>query len=80
MSTWQRIETAPKDGTPLLVKYVDGTTEEGVFWQSEGRCCMLGSRAGAHPPGWTSVEAGWLPVDSPTHWMPLIPPETDPTP
>ena len=71
-SGWMPISTAPKDGTHLRVAY-DGdfsNPEDGVYWQSEGRCCMLGSRAGAFPPGWSSSEVG-LPVDPPTHWMPL---------
>lgn len=70
-SAWQPIESAPRDGRKLRVRYADGTEEDGVFWQQEGRCCMLGSRAGSYPPGWTSTAIGCLPVDDPTHWMPL---------
>lgn len=70
---WQPIETAPKDGTPLRVMYDNDPSmvEDGVYWQAEGRHCMLGRRAGSFPPGWTSFEAGNLPVDPPTHWVPL---------
>lgn len=70
---WQPIETAPKDGMLLRVVY-DGdfeNYEDGVYWQAEGRCCILGSRAGAFPPGWSSTEIG-LPVSGVTHWMPLV--------
>lgn len=75
MSEWQPIETAPKDGTMIRVAYNDDLInfEDGVYWQSEGRHCLLGSRAGALPPGWTSSDVG-LPVDEVTHWMPLPPP------
>lgn len=77
-SGWMPIETAPKDGTPIKVLYADGLTEEGVWWQAEGRCCVLGSRAGSLPSGWTSTEAGNLPVDDITHWQPLYaPPESE---
>ena len=67
---WEPIETAPRDGTPLRVKYSDGTEEDGVYWQEEGRHCVLGSRAGSLPPGWTSTAASHLPVNDITHWCP----------
>lgn len=70
---WQPIETAPKDGTRLRVRYESGDEEDGVYFSNE-RCCMLGSRAGALKPGWVSYEIGHLPVDTPTHWAP---PTTD---
>lgn len=67
------IETAPKDGTVIVAYYDDAPEKDGdhVYWQAEGRCCVLGSRAGSFPPGWTSVLAGHLPVDAPSHWEPL---------
>jgi hypothetical protein len=73
VNNWQPIETAPKDGRLLRVAYDNDLKnfEDGVYWQREGRCCVLGSRAGSFPPGWTSTEAGNLPVDPPTHWQPL---------
>lgn len=69
MSDWQPIETAPKDGTKLLVLYEwdDNSTEYGVYF-CETRQCMLGPRAGECGPGFVSPENG-LPVE-PTHWMP----------
>lgn len=80
---WMSIETAPKDGTQIRVAY-DGDLvnyEDGVYWQEEGRCCMLGRRAGSFPPGWTSWQAGNLPVDEPSHWMPLpAPPDAEKAP
>jgi len=72
MSDWQPIETAPKDGTHITAVY-DGdfaNPEDGVFWQAENRHCMLGARAGAMKPGWSSSEVG-LPVDAPSHWRPV---------
>lgn len=66
---WQPIDTAPKDGKPLRVLYEDGCEEDGVYWSPE-RYCMLGAPQGSCGPGWVSEEAGNLPVDGITHWMP----------
>lgn len=78
-TAWQPIETAPKDGTHIRAAYAGNFDdyEDGVFWQSEGRCCVLGSRAGAFPPGWSSSVIG-LPVDGVTHWQPLHQPKVQP--
>ena len=69
---WQPIGTAPRDGTLLRVAYGGDFLdyEDGVYWQSEDRCCVLGPRAGALSPGWSSSEIG-LPVEDVTHWRPL---------
>ena len=67
--TFEPIEGAPRDGTPIEVLYDDGTSEEGVVW-SQDRQCMLGPRAGERGPGWLSTAVG-LPVgDGPaiTHY------------
>lgn len=71
MTGWQPIETAPKDGKPIRVKYAwdNDSTEDGVYF-AETRQCVLGARAGERGPGFVSVEAGYLPVE-PTHWQPL---------
>ncbi|MDW9447152.1 DUF551 domain-containing protein [Sinorhizobium meliloti] len=59
MSEWQPIETAPKDGMPILA----------TFWlwdnPEEGRGVDVVSWDGA---GW-STDA--YPVYPPTHWQPL---------
>jgi hypothetical protein len=67
MSTWQPIETAPKDGTHLLLSDGERVTLGG--WTSdmdqgaeyEGQIGMA---------GWWSVDLGPN-GDRPTHWMPL---------
>ena len=67
MSDWQLIETAPKDGTWILLYgslYVEPHARVG-FWSDDG-------------PDWYDSEAaprsltdfGW----SPTHWMPFLAP------
>jgi len=61
---WQPIETAPKDGTEVLVWCEHhGTAYLAIFenhFPNQGWFC-----ADAYPDGWTE-----LCVD-PTHWMPL---------
>jgi len=67
---WQPIETAPKDGTFVLL-----SGHELPVWQGS----WVG-RVGRYPiNGWTrfnSVDIDW----SPTHWMPLPEPPKDTTP
>lgn len=56
---WEAIETAPKDGTPILGFAEEETTT--VFWLREGECwCLCVSGAFAEDGEWT-----------PTHWQPL---------
>ncbi len=69
VARWEGMETAPRTGERLYVRYEDGTEEHGVYWVEEGRCCMLGPRAGAYPPGWCSENASGLPVDEPAMWL-----------
>ena len=82
---WQPIETAPKDGTEILLYNEDGNIESGNWVEAEpdGTDCM-GSDA-----GWMSFSGFTFPGRSfgnpdyftkqqapPTHWMPLPePPE-----
>jgi hypothetical protein len=69
---WQKIETAPKDGTPFLA--TDGRFFE-VLNQPPG--CELGV--------WQQLKPGtrlWSGASvrhtDPTHWMPLPPPPKEP--
>jgi hypothetical protein len=88
---WQPIESAPKDGTDILVYYECATVPivHIAFyrgkdeWESSGKYCG----------GWNSLEEweGWwsyttnsisqdklIGFSEPTHWMPLSkPPEAD---
>ena len=58
---WQPIESAPRDGTVVLV------------WTREG--CQLASYFTGQPGGWVEKDAWYrLTEDTtglPTHWMPL---------
>jgi hypothetical protein len=65
MSEWQPIETAPKDGTfIILARFNEGFAEEvsGGDWNQY-------PKLGQH--GLNGFEA-W--ITSPTHWMPIPPP------
>lgn len=65
-SRWQPIETAPRDGTQILV----GVWVAGYFKGSESRwsCWTIGQ----HGSGDFGCDGEW--GDEPTHWMPLPPP------
>ncbi len=67
---WRPIESAPKDGTKVRVRYEDDTEEDDVYYSDE-RWCMIGPPQGWKGPGWVSTEAGNLPVDDPVSWQPL---------
>ncbi len=70
---WRDIESAPKDGTDVLVMYmyIDTQVVHNAFYASDGDGWDTGD------VGWWSYEHsevsrikldGWM---SPTHWMPL---------
>lgn len=73
---WQPIETAPKDGTPILVGFENSGSIYIVRWW-----------VNPEPMTWDGLaneEYGWLLAETtkvafmPTHWMPLpTPPEAD---
>jgi len=68
---WQDIETAPKDGTSILVtcRHLSGHTaqvafwDKGMWWLDDGTNCRL-----------IDIEGYAETVDAPTDWMPLPPP------
>lgn len=64
MTGWQPIETAPKDGTSVL-----------VFWSSDACMAVMWKeldRDGKY--AWFGVVERQPDDDLPTHWMPLPPP------
>lgn len=62
-SPWRPIESAPKDGTPVLVGWNAGG------WEPSKCHCEDGVW------GHLTHEMGFLPCDpQPTHWLPLPPP------
>jgi len=68
---WQPIETAPKDGTPILC-FIENATLVVLFWglyDSFQKCGDL--------YGWLNPEiGGFCPYADVTHWMPLPKPPT----
>lgn len=79
MSEWQPIETAPLDGTEVLLRFEDGRQAVGEYWPAppieidpDQTCqgwaiCLIG--AGAYDLGLMAGEVG-----EPTHWQHLLSP------
>lgn len=71
MSQWQPIETAPKDGTAMLVY------GPGLLREHNAHCAVVRWQTTEHStiPWWTINDGKFGPYDlrgpSPTHWMPL---------
>lgn len=64
MSEWKTIDSAPKDGTRILIK---------------ADCYLIagfGRVSGSNDFGWLIVNDAWCHPSLVTHWMPLpLPPE-----
>jgi hypothetical protein len=71
---WLPIETAPKDGTSILLFDVDET----YGGPPEGYALLVGYSFGevAGEDYW-QVACSPATLHNPTHWMPLPPPPTD---
>ena len=89
---WQSIETAPKDGTHILL-HAPACEHEGAPVQARttyGHWCApsdtphIKYQDGFAPepewedfePFWASWDGGFTEEHPPTHWMPLPPPPT----
>lgn len=74
--TWQPIETAPTDGTPVLLYYPSGAIEPRG--KEDGTDPILAVMSCERPGLWEGYYSGIGPSwDAPTHWMPLPqPPES----
>ena len=69
MSEWQPIETAPKDGTPILVAENSRDYPFIAYWGYVGRFTSSEKM-------WIGHDFGAMPEGSVNHWMPLPePPE-----
>lgn len=64
MSDWQPIDTAPKDGTHVLLVWPTSGPLVGYWFGGDG------ARGECAPPGWRGAEYHSRLVP-PTHWLPL---------
>jgi len=84
---WQTLETAPKDGTPIIgaffsVRWADSHKKHDVvrcWWQPEFEAFISGARLMRLASGYTFDDGATERMHSPeiepiTHWMPLPPP------
>lgn len=69
MGEWQDIETAPKDGTPIMLA-IAGTKIGRFPYIGTGRWTV----EGPHYVGWDGSALGIARILAPTHWMPIPPP------
>jgi len=71
MTEWQPIETAPKDGTDIIVMYIHIDTQcvHAAFWLEDEDDP---SETGWWTYDWNEVGRVLMTDDyAPTHWMPL---------
>lgn len=81
MTEWKPIETAPKNGTFVLLHVPDGALESGpvtigTYFNAEERDergrFKKGEFVYAHWTGWLGMDGDTRPSwCNPTHWMPL---------
>lgn len=75
-SRWQPIETAPRDGTPVLLAWADSALAIAV-WQNRNE----NLEADTYYEGWVDqFDFVAMSVDAPTYWMPLPAPPRHPLP
>jgi hypothetical protein len=72
MTEWRPIETAPKDGTAILI------------WPTKREFNQRNDNLISYVVRWNDREQGWIEAEgeeydsfSPTHWMPLPEPPTE---
>ncbi|WP_025859081.1 phage protein [Pseudomonas sp. CHM02] len=74
---WQPIETAPKDGTEIILRKGDRVTSGAwIEWtKSEAEFHSTGAYLGNYEydsgASWSSWDGGFCEDDEPTHWQPL---------
>ena len=87
--TWQPIETAPKDGSPIIGIHWDAESYENkgriarVWWQPEFDAFISSCREMQMHNGYTFADGSKRKLHSPmieevTHWMPFYEPAKQP--
>lgn len=79
MSEWRTIESAPRDGTPVMV-YPDRRVGGHGFTVAKYGSGHFGGMPGEvrHLTGW--ISEGFFMGPQPTHWMPLPEPPSKDSP
>lgn len=84
MSGWRTIDSAPLDGTEIILRkgdrvtsgaYIEWTETESHFHGSTG--VYLGVTECDSGADWQSWDGGFCKDDAPTHWQPLPAPPTE---
>jgi hypothetical protein len=70
MSEWQPIETAPKDGTPVLIAECSALIDGRPHWYIDTAVNFYELDV-REKDVWREREGSDVVCDSPTHWMPL---------
>jgi hypothetical protein len=52
---WQPIETAPKDGTDILVGFVPAGRQLVAHWKAEVKAWVIVDQSVVHPTHWTEL-------------------------
>ena len=78
---WQPINTAPKDGTRVLLVQGDLIGVGRWHLEESGHWATISEKGGKRTQEWEDTSSGWwedVPQDmyEPTHWMPLPAPPT----
>ena len=78
---WQPIETAPKDGTVIVVaRFDDDEFVSRAWWQPEFDAWIVGARQIVMAPGYTidgqTTKLHSPEIVRPTHWQKYDPPQT----
>lgn len=68
IQNWQPIETAPRDGTEVILWDVFGVTTAYWGWSDD-----YAKEIGYIPTWWATYPGAHNP-QTPTHWMPIQPP------